>query len=131
LFFAEFDGGHSFEHEPDVEHEEGGEQDTEESAKGLPEHEKKHLAEGRYICPHFSFHGTHHIPHDRMGSNDTIEKEEEEVFVVPKTDTIVDPRTMMVHPQHACAANTAMVTPVRFELRAPLAIAAVTRLLRF
>jgi hypothetical protein len=60
-----------------------------------------------------------------------IQKKQEEVFVVAEPNTIVNPGTMMIHPQNACAANTAMVAPVRFVLCTPFAVSAIATPLGF
>lgn len=44
-----------------------------------------------------------------------VKKKEKEVLPVPKTDAIVDPRTVVVHIEHAPVASGAVVAPFRFE----------------
>jgi hypothetical protein len=50
--------------------------------------------------------------------------------VIFKTDAVVDPRAMMVHLQHTCPAHPTMMASVRLKLRAPFAMATVSRPLR-
>jgi hypothetical protein len=50
--------------------------------------------------------------------------------MVSETDAVVNPWTVVIHLQYACAADATMMTPVRLELRAPLAMAAISRPLR-
>jgi len=51
--------------------------------------------------------------------------------MVAKAHTIVDPRTMMVHPENARAADSAMMASVWLILRAPFAVSPFSRFFLF
>jgi hypothetical protein len=60
-----------------------------------------------------------------IGAGDiNIEQKPDKMAIVEVTDTIVYPRTMVIHAKHASSALSAVVGPRRLEL---LAIAAVPR----
>jgi hypothetical protein len=46
--------------------------------------------------------------------------------MIRKTNTIVNPWAMVVHLENTHAANSAMMAPVRLELRAPFAMSSIT-----
>jgi len=59
----------------------------------------------------------------------SIENHQEEVLVVPKTNAIVNPGTMVVHFQDAHLAVATMVATVWLVLGAPLAVSTLPILL--
>lgn len=61
-----------------------------------------------------------------MQINDGIEENQEEVLVIVVTHAVVDPWTMVVHPQRTFSASSTMMAAVRFEATAPFAVSPFT-----
>lgn len=72
-----------------------------------------------------------HGENNEVAADRRIEEKQEEKLVVAEADAIVDPRAMVIHPQNASTANTAMVTTVWLILGTPLAVASISRTLGF
>lgn len=49
--------------------------------------------------------GIGHGKNDIVGDNQNVNQEQNEKFAVPKPDTVVDPRTVMVHVQNTSIAR--------------------------
>jgi len=126
--FAEFDGSHGFEHQPDVKAPEAGDQDSQEACKSFAKEQKEHREEGG-LSINGLLESPSHCPCDDVGGNDRIKKEQEEELVVAKANAVVDPRTVVVHLENAHAADPAVVTAVRLVLRAPLTVPTLSRAL--
>ena len=58
------------------------------------------------------------ISHENGGyvaDDENIDEEEQEILAIPKADTIIDPRTVMVHVKYASITSRAMMTTFRLE----------------
>lgn len=61
-----------------------------------------------------------------MTVDDSIDEEQKEIFVIPETHAVVDPRAVVVHLEDACTAHSAMVTTIWLVLCTPLAMPSVS-----
>lgn len=53
--------------------------------------------------------------HGIHAGNECVEYEKEEEFMIANSDTIVHPRTVMVHFENAAFADAAVMRSIRFE----------------
>eukprot|EP00408_Alexandrium_pacificum_P038058 CAMPEP_0171283688 /NCGR_PEP_ID=MMETSP0790-20130122/67561_1 /TAXON_ID=2925 /ORGANISM="Alexandrium catenella, Strain OF101" /LENGTH=442 /DNA_ID=CAMNT_0011752979 /DNA_START=211 /DNA_END=1538 /DNA_ORIENTATION=+ len=125
---AELDGRHGLLHQPDVEGEEDGDQESQEARQGLPKEQQEHRHEGRARIRR-GLDRLHHRPDDEVAVHGGVEQQQEEVLVVLEAHAVIDPRAVVVHLEDAHAADPAVVAAVWLVLRAPLAVASVPRAL--
>ena len=59
--------------------------------------------------------GINHCKGYKVCDNENIDQQQDKELAIPEANTVVDPRTMMVHVEHATATTRAMVTPLRLE----------------
>ena len=65
-----------------------------------------------------------HTDNDPVGNDQYIDKEKDKKLAVPETNTVVNPRAMMVHVEHAPVARRAMMATLRLKYVAHEAVAA-------
>jgi len=46
-----------------------------------------------------------------------VDQQQDEVLVVPKPNAVVNPRAVVIHPEHTNIANPAMMTPARSKVQ--------------
>lgn len=51
-----------------------------------------------------------------------VDQQQDEVLVVPKPNAVVNPRAVVIHPEHTNIANPAMMTPVGLVFQTPFAV---------
>ena len=59
--------------------------------------------------------GIDHSKGYEVCDNENVDQQQDKEFSIPEANTVVDPRTMMVHVEHTTATARAMVTPLRLE----------------
>jgi len=124
LLLTKFNSSHSLNHEPHVEHPEASNQNSKESSQSFAKKEHEHMDEGciRALYGNRVRHRLKHRPNNEVAIKGSIEKQQEEILMVPEAYTIVNPGTVMVHLQNACFADPTMVATVRLVLGAPFAM---------
>ena len=61
---------------------------------------------------------------DEVGDKQNVNKEKQEILAVPKSNAIVDPRTVVVHVEDTSVADGAVMTAFGFEDVAHKAVSA-------
>jgi len=67
--------------------------------------------------------GIWHGNDDEVGDDENVDEEQDEKLAVPEPDTIVNPRAVMVHVQHASVAGRAVMAALRLKYVAHEAVA--------
>jgi len=125
FLLTELDGGHALKHQPYVEGPEKCNRRAKQEAQREPEEKEKHLQE-RCVLVDRPNHGLWHRPQHHLRGQHRVEEEKEEKLVIVKADTIIYPRTMVIHLQDADTANATMMTTVWLVLSAPPTIPQLT-----
>mmetsp|Transcript_61844 Transcript_61844/g.144857 ORF Transcript_61844/g.144857 Transcript_61844/m.144857 type:complete len:339 (-) Transcript_61844:101-1117(-) len=129
MLLAELNRAHGVYDQIAMEAEEESNQQAQKGSESGCEENQEHGEEGSGNFRR-SDHSLCHCNSHEVAVQRRIEEQQEEIFVVVVSDTIVDPRAVMVHLQSAGAADSAVVSSVRLELAAPFAVPPVARSLR-
>lgn len=105
------------EHDTDEETEEQGKKDSNDS-----QNEGRDRLEDSAILVETVETGEANLEQSVEGSVEDINQEENEVLLVVETDTVVNPRAVMVHASNASAASAAVMGSRRFNRIAFLAL---------
>jgi len=104
-----------------VKHPENTDEKPHERGKSAAKEEKKHLQK-RCVLPSAGHDGLHHTECDEQAVQEGIKEHKKEVLMVEVANTIVNPRTVVVHLQNANAAHATVVAPVRLVPATPLTV---------
>mmetsp|Transcript_67466 Transcript_67466/g.140986 ORF Transcript_67466/g.140986 Transcript_67466/m.140986 type:complete len:237 (-) Transcript_67466:473-1183(-) len=117
---TELDSRRCVDHQPTVEAEEERQQDGHDRGQRHRKDDQEPLP-GAALLRDRPRHRLGHREDDEERVQQGVEDHEEEELVIRKSNTIRDPRTMMIHAEDARPADSAMVTSVGLVLVTPLA----------
>lgn len=106
LLFAELDCREATNGQENVERKKSRHNESQETSKGFPKQNQEEFAKTGILLAQDMLD----CPAHRHGCEDTasgrIKQKEEEILVIPKPHTVIDPWAMMVHPENTSVTHT-------------------------